>query len=136
MFLENLTVDWVELEIFIKYLSNALAMSLGLVNQRSKFTLAVSKCWGFCWGISMFFSICLGNQSAKVIKFLEILKKYVSKNKIYFCLRKKRNVPLNKKVYFVIHTIFKLDFIMQIIYCIPQMSVFSSHTFLFFYVSF
>ena len=30
----------------------------------------------------------------------------------------KRNVSLNKKVIFVFHTIFKLDFITQIIYCI------------------
>ena len=54
----------------------------------------------------------------KVIKFLGILKKYVSKTKIYFCLKKKRNVLLNKKVNFVFHTIFKLDFITQIISCI------------------
>ena len=74
--------------------------------------------WGFCRGISMFFSICLGKKNAEVIKFLGILKKYVSKNKIYFCSRKKSNVSLNKKVIFVFHTIFKLDFIMQIIYCI------------------
>ena len=57
-------------------------------------------------------------KNAEVIKFLGILKKYVSKNKIYFCSRKKSNVSLNKKVIFVYHTIFKLDFIMQIIYCI------------------
>ena len=74
--------------------------------------------WGFCRGISMFFSICLGKKNAEVIKFLGILKKYVSKNKIYFCSRKKSNVSLNKKVIFVFHTIFKLDFITQIIYCI------------------
>ena len=66
----------------------------------------------------MFFSICLGKKNAEVIKFLGILKKYVSKNKIYFCSRKKSNVSLNKKVIFVFHTIFKLDFITQIIYCI------------------
>ena len=73
---------------------------------------------GFCQGISMFFSICLLKKNAEVIKFLGILKKYVSKNKIYFCSRKKSNVSLNKKVIFVFHTIFKLDFITQIIYCI------------------
>ena len=46
-------------------------------------------------------------------------------NKIYFCLKQKNNVSLdkkviffNKKVIFVFHTIFKLDFITQIIYCI------------------
>ena len=75
--------------------------------------------WGFCWSIFMFFSICLGKKIADVIKFLGISqKKYVSENKIYFCSRKKSNVSLNKKVIFVFHTIFKLDFITQIIYCI------------------
>ena len=37
---------------------------------------------------------------------------------MYFYLKKRRNVLLNKKVNFVFHTIFKLDFITQIIYCI------------------
>ena len=31
-------------------------------------------------------------QNAEAIKFLGILKKYVSNNKIYFCLKKKSNV--------------------------------------------
>ena len=66
----------------------------------------------------MFFSICLGKKNDEVIKFLGILKKYISENKIYFCSRKKSNVSLNEKVIFVFHTIFKLDFITQIIYCI------------------
>ena len=57
-------------------------------------------------------------KNAEVIKFLGILKKYVSENKIQFSSKKKSNVSLNKKVIFVFHTIFKLDFIMQIIYCI------------------
>ena len=57
-------------------------------------------------------------KTVEVIKFLGILKKYVSKNKIYFCSRKKSNVSLNKKVIFVFHTISKLDFITQIIDCI------------------
>ena len=48
-------------------------------------------------------------KNAEVMKFLGILKKYVSESKIFF---------VNKKVIFVFHTIFKLDFIMQIIYCI------------------
>ena len=66
----------------------------------------------------MFFSICLAKKNAEVIKFLGFLKKYVSENKIYFCSRKKSNVSLHKKVILVFHTIFKLDFITQIIYCI------------------
>ena len=85
---------------------------------------------GFCRGISMFFSICLGKKNAEVIKFLGILKKYVSKNKIYFCSRKESNVSLNKKVIFVFHTIFKLDFIMHIIYCIIHICL-CSHFILF-----
>ena len=70
--------------------------------------------WGFCQGISMFFSICLSKRKkkkAEVIKFLKILKKYVSENKIYFSSRKKSKFLLNKKIIFVFHTIFKLDFI-------------------------
>ena len=56
---------------------------------------------GFCQGISMCFSICLGKKMA--IKFLGILKKYVSKNKAYFCLNKKSNVSLNKNVVCLLH---------------------------------
>ena len=37
----------------------------------------------------MFFSIRLGKKNAEAIEFLEISKKYVSKNKKYFCLKKK-----------------------------------------------
>ena len=85
--------------------------------------------WGFCRGISMFFSICLAKKNAEVIKFLGFLKKYVSENKIYFCSRKKSNVSLNKKVIFVFHTIFKLDFITQIFYCMIHRCLFCSfHT--------
>ena len=72
--------------------------------------------WGFCLGISMFFSICLGKKML---------------NKIYFCSRKKSNVLLNKKVIFVFHTIFELDFITQIIYCIIHRYL-CSHFILFF----
>ena len=74
--------------------------------------------WGFCRGISMFFSVSLGKKNAEVIEFFGILKDYVSENKIYFCSRKKSNILLNKKVIFVFHTIFKVDFITQIICCI------------------
>ena len=65
----------------------------------------------------MFLSICLSKNNTKAIKFLGILKKYASKNKIYIFLKKKSNVLLNKKVIFVFHMIFKLDFITQIINC-------------------
>ena len=57
-------------------------------------------------------------KNAEVIKFLGILKNYVTENEIYFRSRKKSNVSLNKKVLFVFHTNFKHDFIMQITYCI------------------
>ena len=93
--------------------------------------------WGFCWGISVFFSIYLGKKNAEAIIFLAILKKYVSKNKTYFCLKKKSNNLLDKKVVFVFHTIFKLDFIMQIIYCIIHRCLYSLFIlFLFSYISF
>ena len=72
---------------------------------------------GFCGGICFIVS-ALAKKNAEVIKFLRILKKYVSENKLLFCSRKKSNVLLNKKVIFVFHTIFKLDFMTQIIYCI------------------
>ena len=77
----------------------------------------------------MFFCICLGEKNAEVIKFLRILKEYVSEKKIYLCLRKKSNVS-RKKLIFVFHTIFKLDFINadHLLYY-PRMSVFSFHTF-------
>ena len=56
---------------------------------------------------------------------------------MYFCLKKKSNVSLNKKVIFVFHTIFKLDFIMQIIYCIIHRSLYPLFIlFLFSYISF
>ena len=61
-------------------------------------------------------------------KFLVILKKYLSKNKMYVCL-KKSNVSLNKKVIFVFHMIFKLDFVTHHLLCYPQMSVFFFDTF-------
>ena len=75
-------------------------------------------------------------KNAEVIKFLGILKNYVTENEIYFCSRKKSNVSLNKKVLFVFHTIFKHDFIMQIIYCIIRWCICSHFIlFLFSYMS-
>ena len=63
--------------------------------QRLKFAYAVGK----CRGIYMFFSVCLGKKNAEAIKFLGILKKYVSKNKIYFCLKKRKMFCLIKKLF-------------------------------------
>ena len=48
--------------------------------------------------ISMFLGICFGKKkkkNAEAMKFLGTLKKYVSKNKLYTCLKKKSNVSLN-----------------------------------------
>ena len=111
------------------------------INHMIIFNDSVSKFYqcsirGFCRGISMFFSICLGKKNAEVIKFLGILKQCVSENKICFCSRKKNNVSLNKKVAFVFETIFKLDFVTQIIYCIIHRCLCSHFIlFLFFYIS-
>ena len=69
-------------------------------------------------------------KNAEVIKFLGILKNYVTENEIDFCSRKKSNVL------FVFHTIFKHDFIMQIIYCIICWCICSHFIlFLFSYIS-
>ena len=68
--------------------------------------------------VKTYLCLLVSASAKKVIKFLGILKKYVFENKIYFCSRKKSNVSLNQKVIFVFQTIFKLDFIMQIICCV------------------
>ena len=64
-------------------------------------------------------------RNVEAIKFLGILKKYVSKNKIYFRLKQKSNNSLNKKIIFVFQTVFKLDLIAQIIYCIIHRCLYS-----------
>ena len=46
----------------------------------------------------IWFLVSASEKNVKGIKFLEILKKYGSKNKIYFCLKKKSNVLLNKNI--------------------------------------
>ena len=69
--------------------------------------------WGFCWGYLWFLVSASAKRNAEVTKFLGI-----SENKINFRLRKKSKVSLNKKVIFVLHAVFKLDFITHIIYCI------------------
>ena len=87
-----------------------------IFNDSISFTSAGFEAFGEAY--QCFFSICLGKKTDEVITFLGILKKYVSENKLYFCSRKKSNILLNKKVIFVFHTIFKVDFITQIICCI------------------
>ena len=84
--------------------------------QRSEFALAVSNCWGFCWGITIFFSICLGKNIAEAIEFLRLKKNTFPRIKKIGL--KKRNVVLNKKIIFVFPMIFKLHCITQIIYFI------------------
>ena len=86
--------------------------------QSISFTSAVSEAFAKAY---LYFLVSASAKNAKVIKFLGILKQYISENKINFCSEKKSNVSLlNKEVIFVFHTIFKLDFITQIIYCIIQ----------------
>ena len=68
-----------------------------IINHMIIFNDSISKFYqrsirGFCRGISMFFSICLcKTKNSEAIEFLGILKNYVSKNKVYFCLKKKSN---------------------------------------------
>ena len=106
------------------------------------FNVSISKFYqcsirDFCQDISMSFSVWLGKKkNAEAIKFLGNLKKYVSKNEICFFRKgkkKKSNVSLNKKVTFVFHTILKLDFKTQIIYCIIHRCLYS--LFIFFFCS-
>ena len=94
-----------------------------LVYQHMKFAMAVSKCWGFYWGISEFFSICLVKKNAKATEFLEIVRNKKIRKYIFLFL-KKRNVLLNKKRYFY----FNFHDAGHLLYY-PQMSVFSFHTF-------
>ena len=53
----------------------------------------------------MFFSgsIYLGKKNAEAIKFLGIFKKYVYKNKIYSCLKKKAIFHLIKSYFCLSH---------------------------------
>ena len=92
-----------------------------LMSQSVSFTSAASEAFAetYLW----FLVPALAKKNAEVIKFLAILRKYVPKNEISFCSRKKSNVLLHKKVIFIFHTIFKLDFIPQIIYCIIHNSL-------------
>ena len=67
-------------------------------------------CRGFCRGISMFFSICLG-KNCRGNLILGNLKNYFSKSKnIYFSLKREKK----RFAYFC----FSHDFTAQIIYCI------------------
>ena len=92
--------------------SNSSIITIKIV-QCSKFASAVSKWQGFCWGISMFCSICLSKKMLRQVNFLEILKNISPKitNLISWCRS---------------FTVLSTDV------CI----LFSFHTFLFSYISF
>ena len=96
----------------------ALVSRLSFCSYDYSFTSAVFQAFAkayLCLLVSALAKIALNSM---VIKFLGILKKYVSENKIYFCSRKKNNTSLNKKLNFLFDKIFILDFITQIIYYI------------------
>ena len=65
----------------------------------------------------MFFSMSLSKKMLRQLNSYKSLKQHFREQNIFFVL-KKENVLLSKKVIFVFNTIFELDFIMQIIYCI------------------
>ena len=75
------------------------------------------------------FHYLLREKNVKGIKCLGILKKYVAKNKINFCFKKKNNVPLITKVICLSHN-FQTWFhdAYHLLYY-PQMFVFSFYTF-------
>ena len=100
------------------------------INQMIIFNDSISKFYqcsirAFAEAYLCFLVSASAKKNAEAIKFLGILKKYVSRNKIYFRLKKKSNVSLNKKVIFIFRTIFKFDFITQIIYCIIHRCLYS-----------
>ena len=78
--------------------------------QRSRFASTVSKCQGFCQGISPFYSICLSDKIAEAVKFLEIKKKsFPRTKKEFFCKRKKDF--FHKKNFFTRHKLFMCIYI-------------------------
>ena len=72
-----------------------------IITQRSKFALAVGKCWGFCRGISTFLSICLCKKNAEATEWW-----WCFSNKFQTCFHEADHLP-----YY------------------PHISVFSFHTF-------
>ena len=84
---------------------------------------------GMAWGIwsrhvYVFYYLSRPKKkNSELIKFLGIVKNYVSKKEIYFCLKKKSNVLLKHSA------IFKFGFIMNDLLFYPQISVFSFHTY-------
>ena len=67
--------------------------------QRSKFALAIGKCWGFGQGISMFFNICLDKKKCQGKWILRNLKKntFPRIKKYIFVYKRKKMFLLIKK---------------------------------------
>ena len=75
---------------------------------------------------------CWGNKIHRNLKII-LLQEW----KIFLFKKENKCFSFNKKVIFVFHTIYKIDFTMQIIYCIyPQTFVLYFYIFSFFYISF
>ena len=80
--INNTEANWEKLAKMSGSLNNDFTPVFSLISkanilqhwQHSKFALVVSKYRGFCWGMYMFFSICLDKKNAEAIKFLWILK--------------------------------------------------------------
>ena len=85
--------------LIIKYIT-LVKMRTNKWLQHSKFTSAVSKCWGFCWGIYMFFSVCLSKKNTEAIKFFGILKNTSLRiNYIFVKKKRKEMFRLIKKLF-------------------------------------
>ena len=107
--------------------------SVGLLSQHSKFALAVGKCQGFCRGISPFYSICVGNNNAEAVKFLEIKKKlvFLELKKKFFVKEKK--ISSIKNLFYrtqIIHVHLYSLFIPSFGIFIPYSSVLNRSSFL------
>ena len=104
-------------------------LTFEFVVQQLEFTLAVGKCWGFCWSIFMFYSICLCKNNAEAIKFLGLIK-----NTFPRIIKKKR---FKKEVLWLIknnYFCFSHDFQTWLhnadpLLYYPCMFIFSFHTF-------
>ena len=116
------SVDPLQISSCLQCKKRSLAFyKLNLEHKSSGMTKCLEKPLYLCFLVSALAK----KKNTKAIKFLGILKRYVSMNKkTDFCFKNK-NLSLNKKFIFVFHMIFKLDFITQTIYCFIHRCLYS-----------
>ena len=75
----------------------------GLLVQLSKFASKSANAEAFAEAYLCFLVSASTKKMSRELNCSGILKKYIAKNKIYVCFKKKKNVPLNKKVICLSH---------------------------------